>query len=319
MVEEQNPIEILAECAVAAVAKRQMSNDSESYWPATATVQHKAPDFTATGALPYCPSYWPHSSTLQLWLATSSRRSSCRTTRASGPCSSSGRSTSPSSARYACFFAIHAADRLLFLQTEILAFSDRAKEFKAIGAELIGCSIDSKVGIAFDRLLCSVCVVQFVHLAWTKSPRKAGGLGGKVNFPVIADVSKRIAADYGVLVDKGADEGIALRGLFIIDPQGIVRQITINDLPVGRSVRSSLCLCHLLASCSVSRLSALGSVRSCRWTRRCACCRPSSTLRSTARSVLVVLVALCMCSVCPSRPSGSLAGCCCSACAGVPR
>ena len=53
-------------------------------------------------------------------------------------------------------------------------------------------------------------------------------------------MNKRIAADYGVLVDKGADEGVALRGLFIIDPAGTVRQITINDLPVGRSVDETL-------------------------------------------------------------------------------
>src|ERR1700722_9895700 len=83
--------------------------------------------------------------------------------------------------------------------TEIIAFSDRIKEFHDRGAEVLGCSIDS----------------QFSHLAWIQSPRAQGGLGG-LKYPLIADLTKKIAGDYGVLLDGG----IALRGLFLIDKQG---------------------------------------------------------------------------------------------------
>ncbi|EIE87578.1 peroxiredoxin-1 [Rhizopus delemar RA 99-880] len=100
--------------------------------------------------------------------------------------------------------------------TEILAFSDRIEEFKALNTAVIGASTDS----------------EFSHLAWINTPRKQGGLG-EMKIPLLADKTKSIAKDYGVLIEEA---GIALRGLFIIDPQGVVRQITINDLPVGRSV-----------------------------------------------------------------------------------
>lgn len=104
--------------------------------------------------------------------------------------------------------------------TEIIAFSDRIKEFKDLGAEVVGVSVDS----------------HFSHLAWVNTPRKDGGLG-KLDYPLLADLTKKISRDYGVLLE---DAGIALRGLFIIDPKGVVRQITINDLPVGRSVDETL-------------------------------------------------------------------------------
>jgi len=104
--------------------------------------------------------------------------------------------------------------------TEIIAFSDRIQEFKDLGAEVLGCSVDS----------------HFSHLAWTELPRSKGGLG-KMNYPLLADLSKSISKDYGVLLKE---VGISLRGLFIIDPTGTVRQITINDLPVGRSVDETL-------------------------------------------------------------------------------
>nr|CAB3265142.1 peroxiredoxin-like [Phallusia mammillata] len=100
--------------------------------------------------------------------------------------------------------------------TEIIAFSDRAKEFEEIDTALIGASVDS----------------HFSHLAWINTPRKKGGLGG-LNFPLLADLTKSMSKDYGVLLE-GA--GIALRGLFIIDGKGVVRHLSINDLPVGRSV-----------------------------------------------------------------------------------
>jgi len=99
--------------------------------------------------------------------------------------------------------------------TEIIAFSDAASQFKALNTEVIAASTDS----------------HFSHLAWINIPRKKGGLGS-LNIPLLSDFSKSIAKEYGILLDSG----IALRGLFLIDPQGVVRQITINDLPVGRSV-----------------------------------------------------------------------------------
>mmetsp|Transcript_15038 Transcript_15038/g.17334 ORF Transcript_15038/g.17334 Transcript_15038/m.17334 type:complete len:200 (-) Transcript_15038:158-757(-) len=104
--------------------------------------------------------------------------------------------------------------------TEIIQFSDRVDEFRAINTEVIAASIDS----------------QFSHLAWVNTPRKKGGLG-EMKIPIIADVTKRVATEYGVLK---ADEGVAFRGLFIIDPEQNVRQITINDLPVGRNVDETL-------------------------------------------------------------------------------
>jgi alkyl hydroperoxide reductase subunit AhpC len=103
--------------------------------------------------------------------------------------------------------------------TEIIAFSDRVKEFQDRGAEVIGCSIDS----------------QFSHLAWIQQPRAVGGLGG-LKYPLVADLTKKIASDYGVLLEGG----IALRGTFLLDKQGVVRAATIHDLPLGRSVDEAL-------------------------------------------------------------------------------
>eukprot|EP00914_Ancora_sagittata_P023889 GHVO01047612.1.p1 GENE.GHVO01047612.1~~GHVO01047612.1.p1 ORF type:complete len:264 (+),score=42.09 GHVO01047612.1:78-794(+) len=100
--------------------------------------------------------------------------------------------------------------------TEIIAFSDRVEEFRSINCEVVACSTDS----------------HFSHLAWTQQPRNKGGLGN-MNIPLLADKTLDIATRYGVLKE---DEGIAFRGLFIIDDKGNLRQITINDLPVGRSV-----------------------------------------------------------------------------------
>ncbi|XP_072104649.1 peroxiredoxin-1-like [Mobula birostris] len=104
--------------------------------------------------------------------------------------------------------------------TEIIAFSDRADDFRKINCEIIGASTDS----------------HFSHLAWINTPRKQGGLG-HMNVPLVADLTHSISKDYGVLKE---DEGISYRGLFIIDEKGILRQITINDLPVGRSVDETL-------------------------------------------------------------------------------
>lgn len=103
--------------------------------------------------------------------------------------------------------------------TEIIAFSDRASEFEQMGVQLIGCSIDS----------------HFTHLAWRNLPRSEGGLG-QINYPLVADLDKEIAKAYDVLLGAG----IALRGLFLIDKEGVVRHQVVNDLPLGRSVDEAL-------------------------------------------------------------------------------
>lgn len=104
--------------------------------------------------------------------------------------------------------------------TEILAFSDRLGEFKKLNADVFGVSVDS----------------EFCHLAWTETPREKGGIFG-LSYPLLADVRREISRAYGVL-DEAA--GVALRGLFIIDPEGIVQHATVNNLGVGRSVDETL-------------------------------------------------------------------------------
>ncbi|KAI8897428.1 AhpC/TSA family protein [Globomyces pollinis-pini] len=103
--------------------------------------------------------------------------------------------------------------------TEIIAFSDRVAEFKKLNCEVVGCSIDSK----------------FSHFSWITTSRKDGGLGN-MQIPLLADVTKQIARDYGVLIEEGEDAGLAARGTFIIDDKGNVRVAQVNDLPIGRSV-----------------------------------------------------------------------------------
>uniref|UniRef100_A0A8C0IH57 Thioredoxin-dependent peroxide reductase, mitochondrial n=1 Tax=Bubo bubo TaxID=30461 RepID=A0A8C0IH57_BUBBB len=104
--------------------------------------------------------------------------------------------------------------------TEIVAFSNKANEFHDVNCDVVAVSVDS----------------HFCHLAWINTPRKSGGLG-KMNIPVLSDLTKQISRDYGVLLEG---PGIALRGLFIIDPNGIIKHLSINDLPVGRSVEETL-------------------------------------------------------------------------------
>lgn len=103
--------------------------------------------------------------------------------------------------------------------TEIIAFSDAESRFSALNTQILGCSVDS----------------HFSHLRWSETARKEGGLGG-CNYPLISDLDKSIARNYDVLTPGG----VALRGSFIIDPEGTVRQATINDLPVGRNVDEAI-------------------------------------------------------------------------------
>lgn len=109
--------------------------------------------------------------------------------------------------------------------TELTSFSDSLDRFKAINSDVIAISTDS----------------HFTHLAWTKTPRNQGGVGN-LRIPLLADISKKISRNYGVLVEDELDElfGAALRGLFIIDGKGTIRSLQINDAPVGRSVEETL-------------------------------------------------------------------------------
>ncbi len=104
--------------------------------------------------------------------------------------------------------------------TEITAFSDRYEEFSSKDTEVLGVSVDS----------------QYSHLAWLQTGREAGGLGD-IAYPLVSDLNKTIARDYNVLDEEA---GVAVRGLFIIDPDGMIMHATVNNLPVGRNVDETL-------------------------------------------------------------------------------
>lgn len=109
--------------------------------------------------------------------------------------------------------------------SEIIAFDKALDQFKEKNCEVLGVSVDS----------------HFSHLAWKNTPREQGGIGN-IQFPLVADITKSIARDYGVLFD----DSIALRGLFLIDKEGIVRHALVNDLPLGRNVDEALRILHAL-------------------------------------------------------------------------
>ncbi|TVQ07021.1 MAG: peroxiredoxin [Leptolyngbya sp. DLM2.Bin27] len=104
--------------------------------------------------------------------------------------------------------------------TEIAAFSDRHAEFKALNAEILGISVDS----------------EFAHLAWIQTERKLGGVGD-LSYPLVSDIKRDISAAYNVL---DTESGVALRGLFIIDRDGVLQHATINNLAFGRKVDETL-------------------------------------------------------------------------------
>ena len=113
--------------------------------------------------------------------------------------------------------------------TEILGFHKRIGEFNKLNAEVLGASVDSVHS----------------HRAWIKASLADGGLGGELSFPLASDMTKQVARDYGILLE---DEGIALRGLFIIDPEGVLRYSVVTDLNVGRSVDETLRVLQALQS-----------------------------------------------------------------------
>ncbi len=103
--------------------------------------------------------------------------------------------------------------------SEIIAFDKNLDKFKQRNCEVIGASIDS----------------QFSHWAWKNTPVNEGGIGN-IQYPLVADLDKKISRQYGVLLDMG----VALRGTFLIDKEGIIRHAVINDLPLGRSIDEAL-------------------------------------------------------------------------------
>lgn len=104
--------------------------------------------------------------------------------------------------------------------TELTAFSDRLDELQGVGAEVIGISTDSVHS----------------HRAWIKTPRDQNGIEG-LQYPLASDVAGRLAAKYNILVEEA---NIALRGLFIINPEGILQYAVVHDLNIGRSVDETL-------------------------------------------------------------------------------
>jgi peroxiredoxin 2/4 len=121
--------------------------------------------------------------------------------------------------RYVLLF-FYPLDFTFVCPTELHAFQDKLSEFERRGVQVVGCSVDS-------------C---FSHLAWLNIPRQQGGIQG-IEYPLLSDLNKTIAKSYGVLKEE---EGIAYRGLFLIDRAGVVRHQVINDLPLGRSVDEAL-------------------------------------------------------------------------------
>jgi len=103
--------------------------------------------------------------------------------------------------------------------TEIIEFSDKLDEFKKLNADVIGCSVDS----------------HYTHLAWVNTSRKEGGLGD-ISYPLLSDINKTVAEAYGVLTDGG----VALRGLFLINPKGQIVYEVVHDLSVGRNPDETL-------------------------------------------------------------------------------
>ncbi len=101
--------------------------------------------------------------------------------------------------------------------TEVLNFSAAAGSLAELSCQVFGISVDSI----------------YVHKAWVETKREDGGLGGSLSYPLLSDLNKGVARDYGILME---DEGVALRGLFLVSPDGVIMHSTINSLSVGRSV-----------------------------------------------------------------------------------
>ena len=145
-----------------------------------------------------------------------------------------GFSLSDYAGKYVVLF-FYPLDFTFVCPSELIAFDHRIKEFEARGVQVIGCSVDS----------------QFTHAAWRNTAIDKGGIGS-VAYPLVADLSKTIAADYDVLIDNDSvldEDGdlihllggtIALRGSFLIDRDGVVQHQVVNNLPLGRDIDEML-------------------------------------------------------------------------------
>lgn len=125
-------------------------------------------------------------------------------------------------------FFFYPLDFTFVCPTEITALSDAYDQFKALDTEILGVSVDSIHS----------------HKAWINTPKEANGLGA-LNFPLASDITKNVARDYGVLIEE---EGVALRGLYIIDPEGELKYQVVNHNDVGRSVEETLRVLQALQS-----------------------------------------------------------------------
>lgn len=125
-------------------------------------------------------------------------------------------------------FFFYPLDFTFVCPTEITALSDANEVFKDLDTEILGVSTDS----------------QYSHRAWIQTSKDSNGLG-KLNFPLASDITQKVAKDYGVLIEE---EGIALRGLFIIDPEGEIKYQVVNHNDVGRSVDETLRVLQALQS-----------------------------------------------------------------------
>jgi peroxiredoxin (alkyl hydroperoxide reductase subunit C) len=138
--------------------------------------------------------------------------------------------------KYVLFY-FYPLDFTFVCPTEIIAFQRRIAEFESRNVAVVGCSVDSK----------------FSHWAWLNTPQNDGGIQG-VQYPLVADINKTIAMNYGVLagyydvdengnqmwVGDNGNDSVAYRGLFLIDKDGLVRHQLVNDLPLGRSIDEAL-------------------------------------------------------------------------------
>ena len=127
--------------------------------------------------------------------------------------------------KYILFF-FYPLDFTFVCPTELHAFQDQLEEFHKRGTQVVGCSVDS----------------WYTHAAWLNLPKSKGGIEG-IQYPLVSDLNKQISLRYQVLKE---DEGLAYRGQFLIDKQGIIRHQLINDLPIGRSVDEALRLLDAL-------------------------------------------------------------------------
>jgi len=135
--------------------------------------------------------------------------------------------------------------------TEIIEFNRKLDQFKELNTEVVGVSVDS----------------QFSHLAWKNTPVKQGGIGN-IQYPLVSDLTKQISKDFGVYFE-GA--GVAFRGTFLIDKNGVVRHAVVNDLPLGRNIDDAIRMVKAL-----THFEQYGEVCPANWTEGDEAMKPST-------------------------------------------